>query len=263
MASFRGHLAFASGLGFIYGGMAHSQLEFDPATAILGAGLTTVGGLLPDLDSDSGVPVRELFGLAAVVVPLLLFRRLMNAHFTDEELFVYLGGIYVFIRYVLSRIFKRLTVHRGMFHSIPAMLISGMVVFLSYHSPSMRTRVFLAVGVMIGFLSHLVLDELYSVDFRGLKIGFNKYAGSCFEVLFAFPVREHCGLHVVLDYDVFHASRSGEDHGSANIARRDEVLETCSAWPRMREMTITLDHSSKTFGFIHARLCSVPSSSSR
>ena len=111
-------------------------------------------------------------------MPLLLFRRLMNAHFTDEELFVYLGGIYVFIRYVLSRIFKRLTVHRGMFHSIPAMLISGMVVFLSYHSPSMRTRVFLAVGVMIGFLSHLVLDELYSVDFRGLKIGFNKYAGS-------------------------------------------------------------------------------------
>ena len=178
MASFRGHLAFAGALGFVYGGMAHSELEFDTATAVLGAGLTTVGGLLPDLDSDSGVPVRELFGLAAAVVPMLLFRRLMNAHFNDEELFVWLGGIYVFIRYILSRIFKKLTVHRGMFHSIPAMLIAGMIVFLAYHHPLLRTRVFLAVGVMIGFLSHLVLDELYSVDFRGLKITLNKYAGS-------------------------------------------------------------------------------------
>ena len=39
LASFRGHLAFASGLGFIYGGRSHSQLEFDPATAILARAL--------------------------------------------------------------------------------------------------------------------------------------------------------------------------------------------------------------------------------
>jgi hypothetical protein len=31
---------------------------------------------------------------------------------------------------------------------------------------------------MIGFLSHLVLDELYRVDFTGAKIHLNRYAGS-------------------------------------------------------------------------------------
>jgi hypothetical protein len=31
---------------------------------------------------------------------------------------------------------------------------------------------------MIGFLSHLVLDEVYSVDFRGMKFSLNKFAGS-------------------------------------------------------------------------------------
>ena len=178
MASYKGHLAFSASLGFVYGGLAHSQLEFDPATSLVGATLTTVGGLLPDLDSDSGVPVRELFSLAAVLVPLLMWRRLMNAHFSDEDLFLFLAGVYVAIRYGLSRVFKRFTVHRGMYHSIPAMLIAGLVVYLAYQHPQMRTRLFLAVAVMIGFLSHLVLDELCSVDFHGLTIKLNKYAGS-------------------------------------------------------------------------------------
>lgn len=178
MASYRGHLAFSASLGFAYGGLAHNQLEFDPATAAVGAALATVGGLLPDLDSDSGVPVRELFGLAAVLVPLLMWRRLMNANFSDEQLFVFLGGVYVVIRFGLARVFKYFTVHRGMYHSIPAMLIAGLVVYLSYHHPSMRTRLFLGIAVMIGFLSHLVLDELCSVNFQGLHFKLNKYAGS-------------------------------------------------------------------------------------
>ena len=35
-----------------------------------------------------------------------------------------------------------------------------------------------AGGVMVGFLSHLILDELCSVDFMGLRPHLNKYAGS-------------------------------------------------------------------------------------
>jgi hypothetical protein len=31
---------------------------------------------------------------------------------------------------------------------------------------------------MIGFLSHLVLDELCAVDFMGVRVRFNKFAGS-------------------------------------------------------------------------------------
>jgi hypothetical protein len=178
MASYKGHLAFSASLGFVYGGLARGQLHFDPPTAAVGAALTTIGGLLPDLDSDSGVPVRELFSLAAVLVPLLMWRRLMNAQFSDEELFLYLGAVYLLIRFPISRLFKHLSVHRGMYHSVPAMLIAGLVVYLAYQHPSMRTRVFLAVAVMIGFLSHLVLDEMCSVDFHGITIKLNKYAGS-------------------------------------------------------------------------------------
>jgi membrane-bound metal-dependent hydrolase YbcI (DUF457 family) len=178
MASFRGHLSFAGALGFVYGGLGANQFGFDPSTAVLGAGVTTVGGLLPDLDSDSGVPIREMFGLAGAMVPLLLMPRLMQTSLQPDEILAILGCVYAIIRYGLSRVFKYLTVHRGMFHSIPAMLIAGMIFFVVFHSNSLPKKLFLSAGVMIGFLSHLVLDELYSVNFEGLKITLKSSSGT-------------------------------------------------------------------------------------
>jgi len=201
MASYQGHLMFSSALGAAYGSVGVWKLNLDWGPAFLGAGVATLGGLLPDLDSDSGVPVRELFGLAATIVPLFLLHRLRNDwHFSIEQALVLLGGLYLFIRYGLSRMFKKYTVHRGMFHSIPAMLIAGLGAYLLYHPvldphslhPDQlfvvdvldnyillsKYRCFVAVGVMLGFLSHLVLDELCAVDFMGARITLNKFAGS-------------------------------------------------------------------------------------
>jgi len=103
---------------------------------------------------------------------------LLGADFSTEQTLVLVGVIYLLIRYGLSAWFKRFTVHRGMFHSIPAMFIVGLFVYLCYDSPMQRIRIFLAVGVMLGFLSHLVLDEIYSVDMLGFGLKLNKFAGS-------------------------------------------------------------------------------------
>jgi hypothetical protein len=180
MASYRGHLVVSSTLGAAYGAAALFSWDFDWGPVCLAAALTTLGGLLPDLDSDSGVPVREMFGLAAAVIPLLLFDRIHAD--SPERKVVLLGAVYVFIRYVLANVFKHLTVHRGMFHSIPALLISGLTTYLLYHNPDARLRLYLAGGVMLGFLSHLVLDELYSVDFTGVRPRLNRYAGSALKL---------------------------------------------------------------------------------
>jgi membrane-bound metal-dependent hydrolase YbcI (DUF457 family) len=170
MASYRGHLAFSSALGAAYGAYATLQWQMDWGPVLLGSGLTALGGLLPDLDSDSSVPFREVFGLAATVTPLLLIHRIASLGFSPEQTLVITGGVYLFIRYGLRAIFKKLTVHRGMFHSIPAMFIAGLVVFLLYHGAP-DNRLFLSAGVMIGFLSHLVLDQIYGIDLTGGKIG--------------------------------------------------------------------------------------------
>jgi membrane-bound metal-dependent hydrolase YbcI (DUF457 family) len=171
--------------GVIYGGVAVQPLGFSTDAAILAAGLTTVGGMLPDLDSSSGVPVREMFGLAAIVAPLLLVPRLVHMDMSRETILATMLFGYVFIRYFVANIFKRFTVHRGMYHSLPAMLISGLCVYMAYHSSDRNLRVMLGCGVMIGFLSHLILDEIYSVDFRGVRIKLKSSAGSALK--FASP----------------------------------------------------------------------------
>jgi hypothetical protein len=183
MASYRGHLAFAAGLGAAYAAVGLWQVgQVHWGAALLAMGLTTLGGLLPDLDSDSGVPVRELFGIAAAIIPFLIYEHLRDTRLSSEQVLVLLAGVYILIRYVLSAIFKRWTVHRGMFHSIPALLIAGLVFFVGYHGSTRFLRVYLAGGVMLGFLSHLVLDELYSVDFTGAHLKLNKYAGTAFKL---------------------------------------------------------------------------------
>ena len=193
MAGFRTHITVSGALGVVYGGVAVQPMGFPTEAAILAAGLTTVGGMIPDLDSDSGVPVREMFGLAAIVVPLTMVPRLHHMGVSQEGILATLLFGYVLIRYGLSRVFKRFTVHRGMFHSLPAMLVTGLVVYLGYHSPNRHLRLLLAVGVMVGFLSHLLLDELYSVDIRGVKIKLNKYAGTAVKFVSpSFPATTVC-----------------------------------------------------------------------
>jgi membrane-bound metal-dependent hydrolase YbcI (DUF457 family) len=102
-----------------------------------------------------------------------------------EQIVVFLILAHVFIRYGVSRLFKRMTVHRGMFHSIPGMAIAGLATFLVYHHWDPLVRAYVAGATMLGFLSHLVLDELCSVDLSGAHLRLNKFAGSALK--FASP----------------------------------------------------------------------------
>lgn len=178
MAGFRMHVGVAAALGVGYGFTLHKGIGCHWESGVLCATLTAVGGMLPDLDSDTGRPVREIFGLAAAVLPLVAMPRLSQLGLSPEGILACLVLGYLFVRYVLAWLFSQFSVHRGMFHSLPAMLIAGLAVYLGYHTGSFRLRMELAVGVMLGFLSHLVLDEIYSVDFNGVRLKLKKSSGS-------------------------------------------------------------------------------------
>ena len=68
MADFRTHITTSCVLGVGYGAAGYYYFEQTPTTSALAAGLCGLAGMLPDLDSDSGVPVREPMALAAAVV---------------------------------------------------------------------------------------------------------------------------------------------------------------------------------------------------
>lgn len=181
MAGFRTHVTVSGVLGIVYGGVAVQPLGYSTEAGLLAAAITGVGGMLPDLDSDYGVPIREMFSLAAVVLPLMLIHRLRHAGLSPEGLLAVLLFGYIVIRYGAAQILRRLSVHRGMFHSIPAMFIAGLCVYLAYFSDDRSLRVLFGCGVMIGFLSHLILDEVYSVDWRGMKPRLKSSAGTAFK----------------------------------------------------------------------------------
>ncbi len=182
MAGFKTHVTVSGMIGAAVGVYGAYSMNLGWAPVLLAAGLGTLGGMLPDLDSDSGIPIRELFGLAAAFVPVLLLGRLRRYGLEHDQILVVFLGSYLLIRYGLAAYFKRMTVHRGMFHSIPAMFITGLLVFLMHDEDDLRERYYMAGSIMLGFLSHLVLDEMYAVDLRGLVPRLNHFAGSALKL---------------------------------------------------------------------------------
>ena len=165
MAGFRMHVSTSTVLGIAYGGAAYSLYGVPAPTATLAGGLCAVSGMLPDLDSGPGVPLRESVAFAAAVVPMLLVQRMESMHWSSESMVLAGAGVYLAIRFGLSRLLKWYTVHRGMFHSLPAAAIAGELGYL-LASGDFHMRLFKAGGIVLGFMSHLVLDEIYSVELK-------------------------------------------------------------------------------------------------
>ncbi|HMP04201.1 MAG TPA: metal-dependent hydrolase [Gemmatales bacterium] len=178
MAAFREHVTFSSVLGVVYGGVLNHYLGVDVTQAVLAGALCGFAGMLPDLDSDSGKPIREMFNLLSALGAFLLLHRLRRLNLAFEDRLLAAIAFYIFLRFGVRMIFQRLTVHRGMFHSIPAMFIAGGLTYLATENLTPPTPWLLAVGVTLGFFSHLVLDEIYSVDLSGVIPKYKSSAGT-------------------------------------------------------------------------------------
>ena len=166
MAGFKTHLTVSTTFGVAYGGAAYAVYGVPPAASVLAAGLCSVSGMLPDVDSDSGRPLRESLAFASAVVPMMLVDRFQRWGMSTEAIILAGVGLYLFIRFVLGEWLRHYTVHRGMFHSLPAAAVMGELAFLVTSSADLRIRWLMAGAVVIGYLSHLVLDEVYSVKFK-------------------------------------------------------------------------------------------------
>jgi membrane-bound metal-dependent hydrolase YbcI (DUF457 family) len=181
MADFRTHIAVSSTLGAVYGGAGHA-LGMPLTSSIIAGGLCALSGMLPDLDSQSGVPFRETISLAAAIAPMLMMDRFTHMGLTHEEIILAAAFVYLAVRFGLGSLFRWYTVHRGMWHSIPAAVIAGLVVYLLCGCQDQPLRIFKALGAVLGFLSHLVLDECYSVQIAVTGIHRKRSFGSALKL---------------------------------------------------------------------------------
>ncbi|MHB0955647.1 MAG: metal-dependent hydrolase [Pirellulaceae bacterium] len=169
MADFRTHMTASTLVGIGVAGVGH-RLGIPAESCVLAAGLCSVAGMLPDLDSNAGVPFRESVAFISAFVPLLLIQRFQHMGWNRETIVLAAALIYLGMRFGVAEVFRRYTVHRGMWHSIPAAASIGLLAFLITEDENVVLRVYWALAAVIGFLTHLVLDEIYSVDFRGVRL---------------------------------------------------------------------------------------------
>jgi membrane-bound metal-dependent hydrolase YbcI (DUF457 family) len=182
MAAYREHLTTSSVLGI---GVCSAAIAmgFTPVQGVLAGTITGIGGILPDLDSESGRPVREVFGVTAALAPVVMLRRLEGWGGNTDGAMLLAVLLYVTVKYGGQTLLGILAYHRGMFHSIPAMVIAGELAFLGYKSEQIAMKILMGGGIMIGFFSHLLLDELYAVEWRGIRLRANKFSGSAIKFL--------------------------------------------------------------------------------
>lgn len=167
MADFKTHLTASTVVGLAYGGAACGLGGMPIPACVLAAGLCGASGMLPDIDSGPGRPLREITSFLAVAIPAMLFARLQHYGLSQSSIILVGVAIYVSIRFGLAELLRRYTVHRGMFHSFVAAAIFGQLTYLALYDDSNAVRWLIAGGVVLGFLSHLCLDEIYSVQWDG------------------------------------------------------------------------------------------------
>lgn len=205
MADFNTHMMVSTLAGAAYG-FGGYQIGMPLTTSILAGGLCSVSGMLPDLDSESGRPLREATTLAAAVIPMLMVERFQRLGLNPESMVLAAACVYFLIRFVLTEIFRRYTVHRGMWHSIPAAVVVGMISFLVMSTDDISLRMFKTFAVVLGFISHLILDEIWSVEFRKGSYQFKTSFGTALKLWGSSPWANYAvyGKLIMLAYLVYH-----------------------------------------------------------
>lgn len=207
MADFKTHIGTSTALGLAYGGAAYGLLGFPPQTCILAGALCSVSGMLPDVDSGSSRPLRESLAFIAAVVPMMLIDRFRSLGVSPETSVMAGAAVYMFVRFGLGYFLKHYTVHRGMFHSLPAALIFGELAFLLASGDDWRLRLYKAGGVSLGYLSHLVLDEVYSIQWHFGWVRIKKSFGTALKVFSTKSIWANVSAYgklAVLSYVVFY-----------------------------------------------------------
>jgi hypothetical protein len=176
MANFTTHIAAGT---IVSGTLATLTVAADviaPENLVAVTLAGVLGSVLPDIDLKDSRPARALFsGLAVFFSFCVLFN--VSTRYSIAEMWVLWLGTLLLVRFGAEALFHRFSYHRGIFHSIIAGLMFwfATAVVFTYGMGRHEAVGWLAGGFLfIGYMTHLVLDELYSVDVmdRRLKLSF-------------------------------------------------------------------------------------------
>jgi hypothetical protein len=172
MANFRTHLTggalVSAGAAFASYGQGLSDAAQTQALFAVG----TAASLLPDIDADDSMPLRAVFDITGIVVGFLVAFAFAG-RFGVLELVGIWAGTWLIVRWPLRMAFARFTRHRGIWHSLLMALVVALAAGIAADlrlgvAPAMAWLV--AGFVLLGYVTHLILDEAASVDLLGRQV---------------------------------------------------------------------------------------------
>ena len=183
MADFNTHIFSAAALASLSATACTKLLNLDITDGLTLTVSGIVGGILPDIDLKYSQPSRALFtGLGVITALAWLFAHVDS--YTALELWLIAIAVFSLVRYPLWWSFHVIAKHRGLMHSITAALLFGVMMCATawqWLGTLPLQSWLLGIFMTAGYLLHLALDELYSVDFMGVRI--KRSFGSALKIL--------------------------------------------------------------------------------
>lgn len=172
MANFRTHI----GVGVVASGMLATLTmasSLVPSNDLIKLALVgTIGSVLPDIDLQNSRASQAMFSALAMFVAFtLLFNFAWQ--YSIAEMWIVWVGVFVAIRYLGHNMFHKFAVHRGIFHSVIAGVFFAFVtaiIFWNCYGTDPAIAWLAGAFMLFGYLVHLALDEIYSVDFNNNRV---------------------------------------------------------------------------------------------
>lgn len=184
MADFKTHFGCgcAFGVGASATAVVSGAVPADPGFLVLPFVAAVVGAVAPDIDSDTSVPFHVTFLIVSAAAGSVALLYVLENYPGQWLIILTVPAVAaLFVWAVIGRIFKALTHHRGVVHSVPFAVLASLVAFLAGESIELTEwRSFLvALAFGLGYLLHLLLDEIYSaISFSGLRFKPKRSLGS-------------------------------------------------------------------------------------
>lgn len=172
MASFEQHVNVAVISSGVIVAPMHSAGLLDINQSLIALGLGLIGGILPDLDSDNSKPVQIAFKMLSIFIPLIIVLLIASNIAVLYMLILWLMST-LLLHLVLFKMFLSMTTHRGLIHTLPMGILFGeLTALFAYGILDADAKFSLISGFFIffGFMVHLSLDELFSVNALGLRM---------------------------------------------------------------------------------------------
>ena len=167
MADFKAHTSVGTLWGLLLGTVSVISDFCSLIGGIVILFLAATSSAAPDIDSDTGRPRELVLSFLGIAIPIVLLFNISDSTSSENILAATLISFFL-VRYILGYLLAKFTVHRGLWHSVPAAVLCSEITYLLFFDLPVKVRLLYALSVLGGFISHLLLDEMYSVKVLAL-----------------------------------------------------------------------------------------------